>query len=47
MKAANHYGEICNYLEKIGKPIGSNDLHIAAHSRSEAMVLVSNNLKDL
>ncbi len=46
MKAANHYGEIRSNLEKAGKPIGPNDLHIAAHARSEGLVLVSNNLKE-
>lgn len=45
-KAAFHYGEIRAGLEKIGKPIGINDLHIAAHARSEGLVLVSNNLKE-
>ena len=46
MKAANHYGEIRSNLEKLGQPIGPNDLHIAAHARSESLVLVSNNLKE-
>ena len=46
MKAANHYGEIRSNLERAGKPIGPNDLHIAAHARSEGLVLVSNNLKE-
>lgn len=27
-------------------PIGVNDLHIAAHARSEGMVLVTNNQKE-
>ncbi|WP_353399271.1 hypothetical protein [Hydrogenophaga sp. 5NK40-0174] len=31
-------------LEKIGRPIGVNDLHIAAHARSEGLVLVTNNM---
>lgn len=43
-KAAYHYGAIRAALEKIGKPIGINDLHIAAHARSEGLVLVTNNL---
>ncbi len=45
-KAASHYGEIRADLEKKGTIIGVNDLHIAAHARSEALVLVSNNLKE-
>ena len=27
-------------------PIGVNDLHIAAHTRSEGLTLVSNNLRE-
>jgi len=30
-------------LEKAGQTIGVNDLHIAAHARSEGLVLVTNN----
>lgn len=45
-KAAAHYGEIRADLEKKGTLIGVNDLHIAAHARSEALVLVSNNLRE-
>jgi len=45
-KAAAHYGDIRAALEKQGQPIGVNDLHIAAHARSEALVLVSNNLRE-
>lgn len=42
-KAAQHYGAIRAQLEKLGRPIGVNDLHIAAHARSEGLVLVTNN----
>ena len=42
-KAAQHYGAIRSHLEKLGRPIGVNDLHIAAHARSEGLVLVTNN----
>jgi tRNA(fMet)-specific endonuclease VapC len=45
-KSAAHYGEIRANLEKQGTPIGVNDLHIAAHARSEGLILVSNNLKE-
>ena len=45
-KAAAHYGSIRSHLEKKGQVIGINDLHIAAHSRSEGLILVSNNLKE-
>ncbi len=43
-KAAAHYGAIRCALEKAGRPIGINDLHIAAHARSEGLTLVTNNL---
>jgi len=43
-KAAQHYGTIRAALEKIGQPISVNDLHIAAHARSEGLVMVSNNM---
>ncbi len=44
--AAWHYGNIRAGLEKIGMTIGVNDLHIAAHARSEGLTLVSNNLRE-
>ena len=43
-KASQHYGAIRNALEKIGQPIGINDLHIAAHARSEGLIMVTNNV---
>ena len=43
LKAAAHYGDIRTKLERKGKPIGVNDLHIAAHARSEGLTLVTNN----
>jgi tRNA(fMet)-specific endonuclease VapC len=45
-KAAQHYGSIRAALERQGQPIGVNDLHIAAHARSEGLTLVSNNLRE-
>ena len=45
-KAAQHYGNIRAALEREGTPIGVNDLHIAAHARSEGLVLVTNNLSE-
>jgi len=45
-KAAQHYGAIRAALEKLGQPIGVNDLHIAAHARSEGLVLVTNNMAE-
>lgn len=45
-KAAQHYGQIRTSLERKGEPIGVNDLHIAAHARSEGLILVTNNEKE-
>lgn len=44
--AASHYGDIRTNLEKKGAVIGVNDLHIAAHARSEGLILVSNNVRE-
>ena len=44
--AAYHYGSIRAALEQTGQTIGVNDLHIAAHARSQGLVLVSNNLRE-
>ncbi len=43
-RAAQHFGQIRAALERAGQPIGVNDLHIAAHARSEGLTLVTNNL---
>ena len=43
-KASQHYGAVRAALEKVGRPIGVNDLHIAAHARSEGLTLVTNKL---
>jgi tRNA(fMet)-specific endonuclease VapC len=43
-KASQHYGAIRSALETVGRTIGVNDLHIAAHARSEGLTLVTNNL---
>ena len=45
-RAAGHYGDIRSNLERSGKILGGNDLHIAAHARSEGLALVTNNLKE-
>ena len=39
-KASLHHGQICAALERRGTPIDVNDLHIAAHARSEGLTLV-------
>lgn len=45
-KSAAHYGDIRATLEKAGETIGVNDLQIAAHARSEGLILVTNNLRE-
>lgn len=45
-KAAYHYGQIRAALESAGQTIGVNDLHIAAHARSEGLVVVTNNMRE-
>lgn len=44
--AGEHYGQIRASLAARGSPIGNNDLWIAAHARSEAWVLVTNNVRE-
>ena len=45
-KASQLYGQIKAGLEKKGKIIGENDIHIAAHAISQGLILVTNNLKE-
>lgn len=45
-KAAQHYGAIRAELERAGQPIGINDMHIAAHARSEGLIVVTNNMRE-
>ncbi|UVN03689.1 MAG: PIN domain protein [Bacteriophage sp.] len=40
------YGEIRSYLQDRGTPIGPLDMLIAAHARSEDMILVTNNVRE-
>jgi len=42
-EAAEHYGKIRAYLQAKGKVIGSMDMMIAAHARSQGMTVVTNN----
>lgn len=41
--AAAHYGTVRSALEKVGNPIGGNDLWIAAHALAQGLTLVTNN----
>ncbi len=43
-KATQLQGAIRAALERLGQPIGVNDLHIAGHARNEGLVLVTNNV---
>lgn len=45
-ETGRHYGEIRAELQRQGKPIGNNDLWIAAHARSQELVLVTNNERE-
>lgn len=45
-KAAAHFGHIQACLQRTGRTIGVNDMHIAAHARSQGMVMVTNNMKE-
>ncbi len=45
-ETAKHYAIIRSCLEKIGQPIGNNDLWIAAHALSLNTILVTNNTKE-
>jgi len=45
-KASQHYGAIRAILATAGQPIGVHDVHIAAHARSEGLILVTNNVKE-
>jgi tRNA(fMet)-specific endonuclease VapC len=44
--AERHYGEIRNYLQQTGQPIGYNDLLIAAHARTLGYTLVTANVSE-
>ncbi len=46
LPADMHYGEIRAHLEKIGQPIGANDLLIAAQARALGMILVTHNVRE-
>lgn len=44
--AAEEYGKIRAYLEQKGTPIGPMDMLIAAHAKSEQLILVTNNTRE-
>ncbi len=46
MEAAKTYGDVRSRLERIGRPIGANDLLIAAHALHEGLILITNNVDE-
>lgn len=45
-EAGRHYGRIRSELKRLGCPVGSNDLLIAAHALALDATLVSNNVRE-
>ena len=45
-KAAAHYGQIRAQLEGAGQRAGAYDMMIGGHARSEALVMVTNNVRE-
>jgi tRNA(fMet)-specific endonuclease VapC len=45
-KAATHFGQIRAELVRLGMPCGAYDMLIAAHARSEGLMLVTNNVRE-
>jgi tRNA(fMet)-specific endonuclease VapC len=46
LEAARRYGALRAQLQRIGQPIGSNDLWIAAHALADDLTLVTNNERE-
>jgi tRNA(fMet)-specific endonuclease VapC len=46
LEAARCYGEVRTELQRAGRPIGSNDLWIAAHALADNLTLVTNNERE-
>ena len=45
-EVADHYADIRCHLQRKGTPIGSNDMWIAAHARSNNLVMVTHNTRE-
>jgi tRNA(fMet)-specific endonuclease VapC len=45
-RAATHFGQIRAELTRVGTPCGAYDMLIAAHARSEGLMLVTNNVRE-
>jgi tRNA(fMet)-specific endonuclease VapC len=46
LDAARHYAHIRAHLQRVGTPIGPNDLWIASHALAEGLVLVTHNTRE-
>jgi tRNA(fMet)-specific endonuclease VapC len=46
VKAAAHFGQIRAELARVGLLCGAYDMLIAAHARSEGLVLITNNVRE-
>jgi tRNA(fMet)-specific endonuclease VapC len=46
LEAARRYAEVRAELQRSGRPIGSNDLWIAAHALADDLTLVTNNERE-
>lgn len=46
LEAARRHAEIRAQLQRLGQPIGSNDLWIAAHALADDLTLVTNNERE-
>jgi tRNA(fMet)-specific endonuclease VapC len=46
VKAAAHFGQIRPELARVGLLCGAYDMLIAAHARSEGLVLITNNVRE-
>ena len=44
--AAKEYGRVCADLQRKGTPIGTMDMLIAAHAKSEGLTIVTHNTKE-
>jgi tRNA(fMet)-specific endonuclease VapC len=45
-RAAIHYGQVRAELERAGTPVGTHDMFIGAHARSEGLIVVTNNRRE-
>jgi tRNA(fMet)-specific endonuclease VapC len=46
-KAAAHYGQVRAELERARMPSGPHNMQIGGHARSEGLIIVTNNMREL